>query len=265
MPKQATIPLWGGEPPYGEGVNPKQIPTLDLYPVPGARGAVVVCPGGGYAMLADHEGEPVAEWLNSLGISAAVLKYRLSPYRHPASLMDATRAIRQVRHLAAEWGHAPDRVGILGFSAGGHLAASAGTLFDMDHPESDDPVQRHHSRPDAMILCYPVISFGEFRHHGSMMNLLGESPDAAQRELLSLERQVGAGTPPAFIWFTDDDAAVPAENGMLMAMALSRHKIPYELHVFEHGPHGVGLCDQHDLTARSWPDLCGKWLRKQGF
>ncbi|WP_123041969.1 alpha/beta hydrolase [Cohnella candidum] len=265
MSTRVTIPLWQGEPPYGEGTEPKQIPRLTLYPAEGARGLVVVCPGGGYGGLADHEGGPVAEWLNAIGISAVVLKYRLSPYSHPVPLADASRAIRHARHLAGEWGHSPDRIGILGFSAGGHLAASAGTLFGNGHPESADPVERLHSRPDAMVLCYPVISFGEYRHHGSMVNLLGDNPDPALRQQLSIEKQVGNDTPPAFIWFTDDDGAVPAENGLLMAGALSRHRIPYELHVFEHGRHGLGLCDGEDLTARAWTSLCENWLRKQGF
>ncbi|MBW5448285.1 alpha/beta hydrolase fold domain-containing protein [Cohnella sp. CFH 77786] len=264
MSRYETIPLWNGEPPYGEGTEPKQHPTLTLYPAEGARGLVVVLPGGGYGGLAGHEGGPVAEWLNGIGISAVVLKYRVSPYRHPAPLADASRAIRYARHLAGEWGHSPDKIGILGFSAGGHLAASAGTLFGIGHPESADPVERLDGRPDAMVLCYPVITFGEYRHHGSMMNLLGDDPTPEWRNQMSIERQVGAATPPAFIWFTDDDQAVPVENGLLMAQALSRHKIPYELHVFEHGRHGLGLCDE-DLTARAWTQLCEAWLRKQGF
>ncbi len=264
-----TIRLWPGTPSYGEGVQPTQDPTLTLYPVPNARGLVVVCPGGGYQGLADHEGGPVAEWLNAIGISAIVLKYRVSPYRHPAPLADASRAIRHARSLAAEWGHSPNRIGILGFSAGGHLAASAGTLFGLGHSAAQDPLDRLPSRPDAMILCYPVITFEEHRHHGSMVNLLGaEDPATEKRRHLSIEQQVSRTTPPAFIWFTDDDAAVPVENGLLMAGALSRHRIPFEFHVFEHGRHGLGLvanAADADLTARAWTGLCEAWLRKQGF
>lgn len=260
------VELWPEGAPYAAGNEREDRPALMAYLVerkePSA--ALIICPGGSYAKRAPHEGEPVAEWLNSLGISAFVLDYRVAPYKHPAPLADAQRAIRLVRSRAAEWGIDPARVGILGFSAGGHLAAAAGTLYDSGKPDAQDPADRESSRPDLLVLCYPVISFGEYGHQGSVENLLGHNPAEKDVTQLSAERQVNSDTPPAFLWHTSDDPAVPVENSLLFASALSRHKIPFELHSYMSGRHGLGLAETHP-EARTWPNLCGLWLKRMGF
>jgi acetyl esterase/lipase len=228
---------------------------------------VVVCPGGGYGVLAsDHEGKQVAEWLNSLGVSAFVLQYRLGPrYHHPAPLQDAQRAIRMVRAHGQGWGVAPDRIGILGFSAGGHLASSAATHFDDGAPDSEDPVERVSSRPDFAVLCYPVISLTTVATHaGSRKNLLGEEPDPALVWKLSSELQVTPRTPPTFLFHTDDDPAVPVENSLLFFQAMKRAGVPGELHVFAHGRHGVGLAPT-DPSLSQWPGLCARWMEGLGL
>jgi len=220
------IVLWPGGAPGALGQNPEDVPTItpfiaDKKDATGA--AVVICPGGGYAHLADHEGRPVAEWLNTLGISAFVLKYRLGPrYNHPAPLLDAARALRTVRSRAAEWGIDPTKIGILGFSAGGHLASSLGTHFDSGLPNSTDPIERVSSRPDLLVLIYPVISMREMGHAGSRRNLLGSTPSAELIALLSNEEQVTKSTPPSFLVHTMTDEAVPVENSMMFAAALRR-------------------------------------------
>ncbi|WP_238590681.1 alpha/beta hydrolase [Paenibacillus beijingensis] len=161
-----------------------------------------------------------------------------------------------------EWKLDPNRVGILGFSAGGHLAASAGTLFDDGHPEAEVAVERESSRPDLMVLCYPVISMAEYAHQGSKANLLGPDPSSELVERYCCEKQVTENTPPAFIWFTADDQAVPVENGLVMALALRRKHVPFELHIFESGPHGLGLALEHP-AANKWTLLCERWLLRQ--
>jgi acetyl esterase/lipase len=236
------------------------------YPAQGAgpRACVIVCPGGGYGMLAPHEGEPVALWLNSLGISAGVLTYRVAPHRHPAPLADAQRAVRLVRHFSGNWDIDAGRVGILGFSAGGHLAATAATQFDEGDARAADVVDRQSSRPDLAILGYPVISFEQFYHGGSRENLLGPNPAAGDVQDLSAERRVTANSSPSFIWFTADDEAVDVRNGLLFASALREHGVPFELHVYEHGRHGLGLAEG-DAYASAWTAACAAWLRNRGF
>lgn len=261
------LELWKEGAPLARGNDLEDQPGLTPYLVDGREGpapAVVVLPGGGYGMRAYHEGEPVAKWLNGLGVSAFVLDYRVAPYRHPAPLLDAQRAIRTVRQRAEEWGVDPARIGILGFSAGGHLASTAGTHYDAGNPESEDPVERESCRPDYMILCYPVISFGEFRHHGSRVNLIGEEPEEALIRLLSSELQVTADTPPTFLWHTTDDEAVPVENALLFTSALRRCGVPVELHSYVTGPHGMGLAEEHP-EAVTWTDLCARWMRRMGY
>ena len=228
------------------------------------QGAVIICPGGGYSQRASHEREPIARWLAGLGTAAFVLDYRVAPHHHPAPLDDARRAIRLVRHHAADWGLADPRIALLGFSAGGHLAASAGIYGDDGDPESADPVARASSRPDALILCYAVISLIEFRHQRSTENLLG--PDAPDDLLaaLSLETRVTPATPPTFLWHTADDASVPVEHSLLFASALRRHGVPFALHVYPHGRHGLGLASDDPLVG-TWTDLCARWLVTQGF
>ncbi|MDQ0896613.1 acetyl esterase/lipase [Paenibacillus sp. V4I7] len=262
-----TIELWPGASKDSIGDDNQGCPSLTLYPVSkeGLSSAVIVCPGGGYGRRAAHEGEPLAKWLNGLGITALVLNYRVAPYEHPVPLQDAQRAIRTVRHHAEEWQIDSNRIGILGFSAGGHLASTAGTHYDAGDQESVDPIERQSCRPDVMVLCYPVITFSsEYGHEGSKLNLLGKTPDEKLVKLLSNEQQVTAHTPPTFLWHTADDAAVPVENSLLFAGALSRHKVPFDLHVFESGRHGIGIAVDHQ-EAYIWPELCANWLKKQHF
>jgi acetyl esterase/lipase len=204
--------------------------------------------------------------LNAAGVTAFVLKYRLGPkYRHPIELGDAQRAIRLVRARAAELGVAPDRIGIMGFSAGGHLAATAGTHFDAGKPDAADPIDRAGCRPDFLILAYPVISFDPaIAHSGSVRNLLGENPDPKLLEDLSNDLRVTAATPPTFLFHTNADTGVVAENSVRFYLALRRAKVPAELHIFENGPHGVGLA-LGDPSLSAWPTLLTNWLRGRGF
>lgn len=245
-----------------QGFRPHLVPVLHRDAT--LRPLVIVCPGGGYGHRANHEGVEVARWLHELGLHAAVLHYRVKPHRHPAPLHDAQRAIRLVRHHATTWRVDPARILILGFSAGGHLAASATTIHDGGDPGASDPVARQSCRPDGAILCYPVITLGEHRHDGSRRNLLGDTPDPALVESLSLETRVDARTPPCFLWHTADDGAVPVQNSLLFASALARHRVPHALHVFAHGRHGLGLAQDHP-EARAWTGLCATWLRAMGF
>ena len=262
------IVLWPTGAPGAVGKEAQDIPTLTpFWPAKEkATGAsVIVCPGGGYSHLADHEGRPVAEWLKSIGITAFVLKYRLGPrYHHPAPLQDAARAIRTVRARAAEWQLDPHRIGILGFSAGGHVASTIGTHFDAGKPDDADPIERVSSRPDAMILIYPVITMRDFTHRGSRQMLLGENPPASLVALLSDEEQVTKETPRAFLVHTANDPAVPVENSLHFAEALRRARVPFELHIYERGPHGFGLGGADPILS-TWPQRCADWLRLQGF
>jgi len=266
------VVLWPSGAPGAQGSEPVDVPTLVPYLLPKGKGsgaAVIVCPGGGYSRLADHEGKPVAEWLNTVGVAAFVLKYRhTARYPHPAPLQDAARAIRTVRARAAEWGLDPARVGILGFSAGGHVASTAGTHFDGGRADAADPVERASSRPDLMILIYPVITMGEKTHAGSKKNLLGADPKPEMVKLLSNEEQVTKDTPPAFVVHTVNDAGVPVENSLMFVSALRRAGVPFELHLYERGPHGFGLGTRGGTTdpvLSTWPSLCAAWLRVRGF
>ena len=267
--QSTTVPLWTGTAPGALGTEDRDRPTLTVY-LPGRDAvptAVIVCPGGGYGALADnHEGRQVANWLNSMGIAAFVLKYRLGPrYHHPVELGDAQRAIRMVRSRAQELGIAADRVGIMGFSAGGHLASSAATHFDAGLDNAADPIDHQSSRPDFTILGYPVISFTTpYAHAGSRKNLLGESPDPKLVESMSSELQVTPQTPPTFLFHTDGDTGVPSENSVLYYLALRKNKVPAEMHIFEKGPHGVGLA-LRDPALSLWPPLLTNWLRGRGL
>jgi acetyl esterase/lipase len=262
--------LWPEGAPGALGSGAADRPKITVYRAPpeSATGAaVIVCPGGGYARLAsDHEGRQFGEWLNTLGISAFVLQYRLGPrYLHPAPLQDAQRAIRLVRSRAEEWGVDPARVGILGFSAGGHLASTAATHFDDGRADASDPVERQGSRPDFAVLAYPVVSlYDPPAHSGSRRNLLGEPADPALVELLSNERQVTPRTPPTFLFHTADDASVPAKNALLFFEALQKAGVAAELHVFAHGKHGVGLAAS-DTALSAWPRLCAAWMEGLGL
>lgn len=259
------VPLWENGTPGINSAEPAFEPTISPYMIDSDRptGCVIVCPGGGYAHRAPHEGEPIARALNDRGISAAVCDYRVAPYRHPYPLLDAQRAIRWVRANAKELNVKPDAVGILGFSAGGHLVTTAATHYDGGLSDGDE-IDRQSSRPDAVIPCYAVISFGEYKHTGSMKNLLGEDPPAELMQSLSNETQVTEDTPPAFLWHTADDPAVPVENSLLFAEALSAHKVRYELHIYRTGRHGLGLAADFPHIA-TWIDLCAEWLQEVGF
>jgi acetyl esterase/lipase len=261
--------LWPGGAPGAVGADDADKPAITVYLPAGRRTAtaVVVCPGGGYGALAiDHEGHQVARWFNSIGVAAFVLKYRLGPrYRHPIQLGDAQRAIRTVRSRAAQYAIAADRIGIMGFSAGGHLASTAATHFDGGNAAAPDPVDRAGSRPDFAILGYPVISFTtEFTHQGSRRNLLGDNPDPELVKLLSNELQVTRETPPTFLFHTNEDRGVPPENSVLFYLALRKAGVPAELHVYEKGPHGVGLAAT-DATLGTWPGRLADWLRTRGL
>ena len=261
--------LWPGGAPGAQGTEDIDKPTLAAYPVPAGRGtgtAVIVCPGGGYQGLSmDKEGDQIARWLNSLGVTSFVLKYRLGPkYHHPVELGDAQRAIRTVRSKAAEYRIMPDRIGIMGFSAGGHLASTAGTHFDAGDSGAADPIDKLSSRPDFLVLCYPVISFTDHPHQGSRRNLLGENADPKLVENLSNETQVTAQTPPTFLFHTTTDATVPVENSVMFYSALRKAGVPAELHIYERGPHGVGLA-QTDEALSSWPARLADWLRVRGL
>ena len=248
-----TYPLWPQARPArlgsdaGDETHTGDIPTITVYLPPKEKttgASIVICPGGGYGMVAtEHEGKEVAEWLNTLGVAGVVLKYRLAPkYKHPAPLDDARRAMRMVRWKSKEWGLDPDRVGVLGFSAGGHLASTLATHYREAHPVPGDAISGFTERPDVAILVYAVVSFtADFSHKGSSKNLLG--PDATKEQLteLSNETQVTDKTPPTFLAHTLADNGVPMENSVAFAMALRKHKVPFELHVFEKGQHGLGL------------------------
>ena len=262
--------LWPGGAPGAVGTEDSDKPSLTIYPAPGksaVQTGVIVCPGGGYGYLAkDHEGDQIARWLNSIGIQAFLLQYRIAPrYHYPAPVLDAQRAIRFVRTHAAGYHISASRIGIWGFSAGGHLASTTGTHFDSGDPQAADPVDRFSSRPDFMILAYPVISFTTpYTHLGSMHNLLGEHPDPRLVESLSNETQVTAQTPPTFLFHTSEDHGVPAENSVLFYLALHKAGVPAELHIYERGPHGVGLAST-DAVLATWPARLKDWLEIRGL
>jgi acetyl esterase/lipase len=265
------LPLWPQGAPGALGQEPKDIPTLTPY-LPeldqGTGASIVICPGGGYGMLAQHEGRDYALFLNQHGIAGFVLQYRLGShgYRHPVMLQDAARAVRLVRANALEWKLDPKRIGIMGSSAGGHLASTLLTHFDPGTPEAADPVDRQSSRPDLGILCYPVISMGENTHQGTKDNLLGKDRDPELARLLSNELQVTAQTAPCFIWHTWEDQGVKVENALQFAAALRHHGVPFDLHIYQKGRHGLGLADAPPFkNPHPWAHDLVFWLRAQGF
>ena len=271
---QVPIPLWPDGAPGALGNTSNDIPTLTPYlpdsiPPSGTTGAaMVICPGGGYSHLAPHEGKNYALWLNQHGVTCFVLKYRLgsSGYRHPAMLQDAARAMRLVRARAADWKIDPKRVGIMGSSAGGHLASTLMTHFDLGNTNAADPIERQSSRPDIGILCYPVITMGEYTHPGSKKNLLGTHPPPELVKLLSNELQVTTNTPPCFIWTTYEDKTVPMENSLMFAEALRKAGVPFDLHIYQKGRHGLGLNDNPPFAhPHPWAGDCLFWLKEQGF
>lgn len=271
-----TIPLWDNGAPGATGNTDADKPTLSIFRAagPGPHSAVIIAPGGSYAHLAmTYEGRDVATWLNSLGITAFVLRYRLTPYHYPIELKDAQRAIRLVRARAADFGIDPERLGMMGFSAGGHLTSTAGTHFDAGNPSATDPIERESSRPDFLILAYPVISFQAstlgttdvLRANGSSgRNLLGDNPDPKLLDELSNELQVTAQTPPTFIYHCSTDRTVPVASSVAFYLALHKAGVPAEMHIFEEGAHGGGLA-LGDPGRGAWPMLLENWLRGRGI
>jgi acetyl esterase/lipase len=278
------LPLWEGDPPnYRETgevtiwdtsdivvVRNVQKPDIAVF-IPSKKNstgeAVVICPGGGYGVLAyDWEGSDIAHWLNSQGIAAIVLKYRLPGSKsniipHKSPLMDAQRAMRMVRANATAWNIDPEKIGIMGFSAGGHLASTLSTHYDAGDPSSSDPVEQLSCRPDFSILVYPVISFtGEFQHSGSRRNLVGKDADEALVEYYSNELQVTEDTPPAILIHSDDDEGVPVENSIAYYKALRANKVSSELHIYPYGGHGYSLAIGQGHLA-TWPDRVIEWIR----
>lgn len=253
------IMLWENEAPYSEFSKGQPQPTLEAFPVPGSRGAMVVCPGGGYSHKAAHEGEPVAMMLQKAGISAYVLDYRVSPCHREAPLSDARRAIRLLKQMGYE------KVGILGFSAGGHLCCSAATLYEPGNPESADPVERFSSRPDVFCPCYAVVTFGKYTHMGSRECLLGEEKDNESLiRRFSAELNITQDTPPAFIWHTAEDQAVPVQNSLQLAAALKEKDVLFEMHIYPRGHHGLGLALDHP-QARRWSGEMCRFLTEMHF
>ncbi|MDH7569311.1 MAG: alpha/beta hydrolase [Armatimonadota bacterium] len=262
--------LWPEGAPGATGSEPADRPSITPWLPPPERAtgaAVIVCPGGGYGHLAlDHEGRQVAQWLNARGVAAFVLRYRLAPrYRYPAPLLDARRAVRLVRSRAGEWRVDPSRVGVWGFSAGGHLASTLGTHFDAGDPNAADPIERLSCRPDFLILAYPVITLTPpYAHAGSRNNLLGPNPNPALVATLCNETQVTRDTPPTFLFHTTEDPGVPAENSILFYLALRKAGVAAELHVYRKGRHGVGLAPD-DPVLRTWTDRLADWMAGQGL
>ncbi|MBN1393468.1 MAG: alpha/beta hydrolase [Pirellulales bacterium] len=263
--------LWPQGAPGATGNAPADKPTLTVFlpeNVERPTAAVVICPGGGYANLAaDHEGRQIAGWLNSFGVAGFVLEYRHAGrgYRHPAPMQDAQRAIRAVRAGAKRWNVDPTRIGVMGFSAGGHLASTAATHFDGGDPTADDPIERVGCRPDFLVLCYPVIIMGEAQtHRGSQKNLLGDKPDPALAWNLSNEKQVAPQTPPTFIFTTDEDKSVDPEHSLRFYLALHRAGVPAELHIYRSGRHGLGLAADVPGTS-TWPERLKDWMRGLGL
>lgn len=266
---RTTIRLWEGPAPHAKGDQPQDVPTLTVYrPERGKQNgaSMLVLPGGGYGHLAEHEGKGYAEWFAQQGVTAYVLKYRLGTagYRHPVMLEDASRALRLVRALARREGLDPARVGVIGSSAGGHLASTLATHFDRGNPAATDQVEQESSRPDLAILCYPVITMREFTHAGSKANLLGKDPSPELVALLSSELQVTPETPPCFLWSTYEDQAVPVENSLLFVDALRKAKVPLSFHIYEKGGHGLGL-GRPGKPAPPWDQDLLYWLRERGF
>lgn len=259
------INLWDNSIPF-QSQSDSFAPYLEKYLLDTSSpvGAVIIFPGGGYGHRADHEGRPIAEFFNSRGFHAFVVQYRISPNRHPAPLADASRALRIVRKHATEWRVKADKIAVLGFSAGGHLAGSLGVHYDLVKTKTDDLAGQVSARPDALILCYPVISAKKFAHKGSFNNLLGADYPEPMRDLMSLEEQVSETTPPSFLWHTAEDGGVPVENSLQFCSSLSRFKIPFELHVFPKGNHGLGLALAIPEIA-VWSELCANWLKKMDW
>ncbi len=263
-----TLRLWDGAAPGALGTEEKDVPTAMVYLPDGQTsptGAIVIFPGGGYGGLAmDHEGHQIAQWANDMGLAGIIVSYRHRGrgYGHPAPMLDAQRAIRLTRARAADWNIDPHKVGVLGFSAGGHLTTTVLTHFDAGQADSADPIEQQSCRPDFGVVCYAVIALGEsYTHIGSMKNLLGDNPALELVRSLSNEKQVTPQTPPCFVWHTSEDKVVPAENSLAFFSALTNSEVLSELHVFPLGRHGIGLAADFP-GADQWPTLCQHWLQR---
>lgn len=260
------IKLWENGTPGFIAEYGQEEPTITPYFLDNGKknGCVIVCPGGGYTGRAEHERGPIAECLNRMGISAASLEYRLYPYKYPFVTEDVLRAVRYIRHNADKFNIDPNKIGVLGFSSGGHLASSAMNCFDYGKEDGDE-IDRESSRPDFGVLCYPVISFDRYMHEGSRNKLIGGLPDEKELAIkLSAELNVKSDTPPAFIWHTMDDPGVDARNSLNLALQMRTHRIPCELHIFQHGRHGVGLGEGYE-NVWQWPGLLEEWLKLNNF
>lgn len=236
-----------------------EIPTVTPYIAENSKSCIVICPGGGYEIRAPHEGEGYAKWLQKNGISAFVVDYRVHPFKYPAPQYDAMRAVRYARFFADKYGYDKNKIGIMGSSAGGHLAGSVATAVDEMGYTAADEIDSVSFRPDFMVLCYPVISLIEFAHHGSRINLMGET-SVRDAQKLCVDKRVTENTPPAFIWHTSEDEAVPVENSLLLAKALSEKGVPFEFHSYQKGSHGLGLADEVEGT-KEWSNALLNWLK----
>lgn len=257
MELENTVNLWGKTIPFNDDEN-NFVPVIAEYTA-GSKGAVIIFPGGGYASKTDYEGPVIAKWLNSIGITAFVVDYRVAPYKHPAEISDAQRAVRFVRANAKKYGIDENKIAVMGFSAGGHLAASVSVHYDKVFYEPTDKTDKVSARPDASILCYSVIDMYEYRHDGSRMNLLGYRVLEREKELMSVQLHVTEDTPTAFLWHTTGDRAVPEENTLLYAAALAGCNVPFEVHIYPCGDHGLGLAHQEPYVAQ-WSSALEKWL-----
>lgn len=291
LPDQQKLTLYEGDPPgeptwdkagpipemtAGKGGKLRFVhePILDVYHAKGqdrTGAAVVICPGGAYGILAyEHEGVEVAKWLNKHGITGVILRYRMFPYRHPVPMMDLQRAIRAVRTKSDDWALDPTRIGVLGFSAGGHLASTATVHHAQADPDADDPIERVSSRPDFSVLVYPVVTMRSWTHGGSKRNLLGPKPSDELVAWMSNEEHVDETTPPTLLVHSKDDQAVPIRNSEAFFAAMKKHHVPGEFLVYETGGHGYGLGRGHHNPSNShetdaWPAACIQWLGSIGI
>ncbi|HEY5562145.1 MAG TPA: alpha/beta hydrolase [Clostridiaceae bacterium] len=243
------------------------IPTLVTYVLDGSknRGAILICPGGGYEMTSDREAEQVALQFNASGFHAFVVYYSCAPRKHPQPLMDVSKAMCIIRDNAEIWKVDKDKIAICGFSAGGHLAANLGVHWDKPYLAEKLHIKAGYNKPNALLLCYPVISSGEFGHMGSFVNLLGADADKNLLYEMSLEHQISKSTPPTFLWHTFEDDCVPVENTLLFAQGLRKNNIPFELHIYPEGGHGLSLAtietDSPNAHVATWMGLAIEWLK----